>query len=383
MDADQRLAEFRERVIAIISAQRIWLAISGIVIVLLGVLAILLPLIFLDSILWLIGVLLIGSGLMKLLQWCLGRHSQKRQTRGVFGIAIQIAIDLLLGSVLLWNRHIFDSVLAVILGLAFMIDGGVQILLGMRLEKGHRISLLISGGVTLGVGLFAAVFCYTGQAKDWICALIGIKLVWFGVVLIYMAWSAKEGQHSLVYGRSLLQPTEKIPGELYAVFIGNAFHLGVYVGDNCVVDFRDDNMVQMVTWERFLLGRDPQHREYPDLDPISAEDVCKMARKLVGTQHKYEFLTFNCEHFAVWCKSGGKTRYSKYCQVAMACDTVGMHPFVGTFVELYTRLMEYLAYHFGGTYGKKVSLRIRRVSSLTAQWLITRGQKLKLPSSSS
>ena len=105
-------------------------------------------------------------------------------------------------------------------------------------------------------------------------------------------------------------------GELYAVYFGTAFHLGVYIGQGEIVHYLNDNYVYRVTWEKFLDGRTPEHWPYPDLDPVPAEVVVRTALSEVGKTYPYDLLRFNCENFAIFCKSGGATYFSKYAQIA-------------------------------------------------------------------
>ena len=166
-------------------------------------------------------------------------------------------------------------------------------------------------------------------------------------------------------------------GELYAVYFGTAFHLGVYIGEGEIVHYLNDNHVYRVTWDKFLDGRIPEHWTYPDLEHVPAEGVIRTALSEVGKTYTYNLLTFNCENFAVFCKSEGKTYYSKYAQIAGGAAGVAMHPVLGTVAELNTRLFEWLAFHFGGPAGKRVSLLIRRVGAAVTRWLVSAGTRGK------
>ena len=163
--------------------------------------------------------------------------------------------------------------------------------------------------------------------------------------------------------------------ECYAVYFGTAFHLGVFIGDGEVVHYLNDNHVYRTTWEKFLDGRIPEHWTYPDLEPVPDERVVETALSEVGKTYPYNLLTCNCEHFALFCKSGGKTRYSKYAQIAGGLATVRAHPVLGLVAELNTRFVEWLAFHFGGPAGKKLSLEIRRIGTAVTAWLLSSGRK--------
>ena len=112
--------------------------------------------------------------------------------------------------------------------------------------------------------------------------------------------------HSGQTPRYCTRPRCSIPqtGELYAVYFGTAFHLGVSIGNGEIVHYLNDNHVYRVTWEQFLEGRSPEHWTYPDLESIPVETVVRTALSEVGKTYEYSLLRFNCEHFAIYCKTG-------------------------------------------------------------------------------
>jgi hypothetical protein len=101
--------------------------------------------------------------------------------------------------------------------------------------------------------------------------------------------------------------------------------------------------------------------------------VIATALSEVGKTYPYNLLTFNCENFAIYCKSGGKTYRSKYAQIAGSVANVRKHPWLGMVAELNTRGVEWLAFQFGGPAGKHLSLTIRRVGSAVTAWLVDPG----------
>ncbi len=366
------LERFRENLVRTISKQRYTLLATGIIIALLGFASIIVPLAVAESILWLIGILFIISGLLKLAQWMVGKIRGGHQVHGFFVIFCHSVIDLLIGFFLFYRLSISVTLLAIVVGTALFADGLVQILIGLRLRDfRHRIILYVSGGLTCGVAILAAIFSRDPTMTDGLAILIGVKLLLFGGMLIYLSLTARDTHVAQIYGAPDPLEVEKTPGEAYAVFIGNAFHLGVYVGENHVVDFRDTNMVYKVTWEQFLLGRQPQHWEYPDLPAVPPEDVCRFALDQVGKNLQYHFFTFNCEHFAIWCKSLGQLKASRFAQVNAAFDNVANRPLLGPMVEIYSRAMEMLAFKLGGVFGKRASLWLRGTSALLGRWILS------------
>ena len=193
----------------------------------------------------------------------------------------------------------------------------------------------------------------------------------FGTTLTWIAVRAVRSDSSLLYEADM--PAAET-GELYAVYFGTAFHLGVSIGNGEIVHYLNDNHVYRVTWEQFLENRTPQHWTYPDLPPVPVQTVVDTALSEVGKTYPYSLLRFNCENFAIYCKSGGATRSSEYAQVASGVETVQAHPLLGLVAELNTRTVEWLAFHYGGPAGKQLSLAIRRVGAAVTNWLLAAGR---------
>ncbi len=354
-----------------IGSERVRLAVTGLVVLAFGVTALLSPRFAGELVLRLLGLLLWGAVLVMGLGWLLGR-GRHRHRRGVFVFLAQILLMVVTANALLFHTAIPMKIMRFVFGALFVLDAGTQGVIALQAKKGlGRWLLLASAVVTAAAGVLAVVFVTRQGGGGLLALLLGVRLVVFGVVLCWLAWTTTK-ETAFVYGLRPDREVEPVPGEAYAVFIGNAFHLGVYVGDGEVVDYRDDNLVHLVTWEQFLLGREPEHWQYPDLPDVPAAEVCRIAREAVGRTYPYKFFEFNCESFAVWCKSGGTTHQSKYAQVALAFSNISVHPVVGVLAEFYTRAIEFAAFHLGGTFGKQTALVIRRTSAAVSKTLLAR-----------
>ena len=174
--------------------------------------------------------------------------------------------------------------------------------------------MLAASGVVAGAIGVVIVSRLVDDPIRWAGVFVGLKLLTLRRnALRGSPGEALRSDTTLVY--ELEMPAPEI-GELYAVYFGTAFHLGVYIGQGEIVHYLNDNHVYRVTWEKFLDGRTPEHWTYPDLDPVPAEAVVRTALSEVGKTYPYNLLKFNCENFAIFCKSGGATYYSKYAQIA-------------------------------------------------------------------
>jgi uncharacterized membrane protein HdeD (DUF308 family) len=337
----------------------------------LGVLSVALPFTLFGSFLRLIGLLLLASGALKGAQLLLGRRSQSARQRGWPAILVQVAIDVAMGLVLLnyWRASV--RLMTVAFALLFVLEGFVLGDMALRAPTSRsRRLLLVSGLVTLGIGVVILLNLVANPLR-WAGVFVGLKLIMFGATLGWIALRAARSDSSLLYDADMPNPET---GELYAVYFGTAFHLGVYIGNREVVHYLNDNHVHRVTWNQFLENRIPQHWTYPDLAPVPVQTVVDTAISEVGKTYPYSLFRFNCENFAIFCKSGGNTRTSKYAQVASGVETVLAHPILGLVAELNTRAVEWLAFHFGGPAGKQLSLAIRRVGSAVTNWLLAVGR---------
>ena len=337
----------------------------------LGALAMALPLSLFGSFVRLVGLMLIGSGSFKAAQLLLGRRSQTALQRGWPVIVMQVAIDVLMGLLLLNHWRASVRMVTLAFGLLFLIEGLVLLDLALRSATVQsRRLILFCSLITMGIGIVILFGLVTDPIR-WAGVFVGLKLLLFGGSLTWIALRALRSDHELLYGAETPIPET---GELYAVYFGTAFHLGVFIGNGEVVHYLNDNHVYRLTWEKFLEGRIPQHWTYPDLEPVAVETIVSTALSEVGKTYPYHLLKFNCENFAIFCKSGGKTNHSKYAQIASGVETLGAHPLLGLIAELNTRAVEWLAFHYGGPAGKQLSLNIRRIGAAVTNWLISSGR---------
>lgn len=353
--------------------RRLLLALAGLLILGAGITAFFSHHFLETTFLWLVGVTMLGLGWYKLGQWVIGKFSRTtRKTRGFRNILLQALADIAIGHLLLAYQFIALPVLSITVGLLLLIDAGLQLAVARRTtNRRSRITLALSGLASGVVGIVAIILCTHPLAATWLSYLLGFKLILFGGALVLVAFFSNNHDEEVVYGSYSTTPGEKIPGELYAVTFGPAFHLGVYLGNEEVVDFHFDNKVMHVSWEDFALDRQPQRWEYPDLPPVPEEVVIATARAQIGKQFVYKAVTFNCENFAIYCKSGGKTVISRYAQAPMGLEVITRYPLLGSLMESFSRICNWIAYMVGGRTGRTIGLGVRALSARIAGWLNT------------
>jgi hypothetical protein len=94
---------------------------------------------------------------------------------------------------------------------------------------------------------------------------------------------------------------------LYVDRMGGLYsHHGIDCGDGTVIHFCPDDIllrssVKRTTLSEFAEGGSVKVRSYAECDP--PETVMKRAVSSLGARG-FDPLTSNCEHFAVWCKTG-------------------------------------------------------------------------------
>jgi uncharacterized membrane protein HdeD (DUF308 family) len=340
----------------------------GVACLLLGGLSAALPMKLYGSMVKVLGGLAIASGAIKAFQLLLGRRSANAIQRGWSVILGQVALDIALGLLLINDWHASLELITFLIGLLFLGEGLLLLYTALRSPSKISFSLLVlCGAFTGGIGL-AEILRLVPDPLRWAGVLIGLKLLAFGGTLVWIALRSPRTDETLIY--ESVVPLPRV-GEAYAVYFGTAFHLGVFIGNNEVVHYLNDNFVYRVTWEQFLDHRTPEHWTYPDLEPIPPQVVVETALSEVGKTYPYHLLTFNCENFAIFCKSGGQTYQSKYAQIASGAANLAKHPILGIVAEGNTRLVEWLAFHFGGPSGKQFSLFIRRLGAVITNWLVT------------
>ncbi len=370
----QAAQAFATRWLGTVGRERWTLLAVGAACLVLGVVAVTLPARLLGSVVKVVGLLLIGSGAIKALQLVpgLGRHRDGARRRSAAMILMQVALDVGAGSLLLSHRGLSVHLLALALGLLFLAEGGILAMVALKAPT-WRAQLVIAACAlgTGGLGI-AALLQWGHDPITWVGVLVGLKLLLFGLALVTIAWTVPPACPEALYQTCTLVP---VVAEAYAVYFGTAFHLGVCIGDGEVVHYLNDNFVYRVTWDEFLAGRVPQHWTYPDLPPVPTEVVVQTALSEVGKTYPYSLLKFNCENFAIFCKSGGATKSSKFAQIGSGFESVEFHPLLGMVAELNTRACEWLAFQFGGPAGRRLSLAIRQLGATVNVWLLTRAAR--------
>ena len=122
----------------------------GIACLALGALSIALPVSLYGTLIRFVGVLLFGSGAVKAGQLLIGRRSAAERARAWPVIACQVALDFLMGALLLnyWRASV--SAVTTVFGLLFLCEGLLMVYMALRSPTPRSRAMLAVCGVDRG-----------------------------------------------------------------------------------------------------------------------------------------------------------------------------------------------------------------------------------------
>jgi len=360
--------EFQE-FFAQINREKLWNGFFSFLIILLGLNTLFAPLFFFNSVLLLIGLLILIAAFFKIFQALPKLLPKNRDLKNFLINLARAGLDIFIGVILLRHPYFSINLIVSFLGFFLIIDGFLQLLTLQKTKSWkNKIIIVTTSSSSISLGTLAAFQLVEATPKI-IGGLIGFKLILFGLTVFLMSFNEKILKNP--FSRSLTyKKIPKIPGMVYAAYFGGAFHTGIYVGNDEIVHFRANNEVTKVKWQDFLEGRIPQIWDYPDIKKAPTKIIINTALSFVGKKLPYKIFTNNCEHFVIYCLSGGKTTKSIYAQNFSALSALAFNPFLGSFVEFYLRFFEWFIFKIGGKFGRKISLRIRKMAALITLKLI-------------
>ncbi|MEJ2515285.1 MAG: DUF308 domain-containing protein [Gammaproteobacteria bacterium] len=179
------MSETREAIQSASSRMRFmgWLSI------IFGLLAIAMPWVAGQSVLVLIGVLVMAAGLVRMI-WAFRAGSLGK---GILAFLIGV-LTLLAGIAVLSHPLMSSAVLTILLAVYFVVDGLAELIASFSVEEGKGM-LFFDGVVTVLLG----ILIYTGFPLAGTLAIgifLGIKLLLAGVVMLTVRAAAKRGLQS-------------------------------------------------------------------------------------------------------------------------------------------------------------------------------------------
>ncbi len=151
----------------------------GIAMMVLGFLVMLAPILVGFSLLWILGLLVVGAGLVRMF-WAFQTGSLGK---GVLVFAIG-GLTLLCGIALLSNPLLASEVLTIVLAIYFIVDGAAEIGTAFGQPRGSGRGLLLFGG-TVSIVLGIMIWRQFPLSGVWaIGVLVGIKLLFGGMIMV-------------------------------------------------------------------------------------------------------------------------------------------------------------------------------------------------------
>lgn len=178
--ANDRPAAQDPMVAAITGSWQIGL-LAGFIMLVLGLLVAFHPTTSLNVICVLIGIIVVVGGVVRLIR-SLDPEDHHRAVTAILGVAM-----IVLGVLLIRHLHLSRVLIALLVGLVFIIQGVVDLLIGFSGEaRGGRTWPLIMGFVSLAAGI--VVIAVPENSVTFLAVLLGIWFVVIGLLYVVAAF---------------------------------------------------------------------------------------------------------------------------------------------------------------------------------------------------
>lgn len=324
------------------------------------------------EIVYLFAAILLSVGLIQALM-LIGLFQQQRRGRSSYLIVTSAVLHCIIAAALCYFRSFSVTAITLIFLTLISLESVLLLYFGTRIVNAPARCWMILGGLlSLCVATVSIFHFGKPEWAIWIAYLLGAKLLAIAVLLAYVGLLTSDEDIVLAFSHTAIHRQAPAVGSIYAVFYGPAFHCGIAVEDQKVVDFLNDCKVRYITWDEFLLGRKAIALDHPDIEPGSAEEISRFATSLAGRTAPYDGLHFNCENFAILCRSVGKTHTSRFTQVLVGKEMLLQHPWLGSTLQALNRGLSWSLYGLGGPVGKKVAFFFVWLTNRVSDWLIVR-----------
>ena len=181
------------------SANRILLL--GVVLLIIGLVAVVQPLMVEKGLLWIIGILMIIGGATQAIKGLTSKDGSNKSFNLVVG-----ALFAVMGIVVLVCWFSLLAFFTVIIGILFLIQGFWTMIVAMsaRQAQGH-IAMLISGGLSLIIAILILAK-WPSSSEYAVGILFGINLIFYGAALLALGTTLRNVPPAIVDGHA--QPAE-------------------------------------------------------------------------------------------------------------------------------------------------------------------------------
>ncbi len=183
---DAAAAAMREAMRETVKRYSLWYLLQGVLMVVAGVLALIYPLLASVAMIYLLGWILIISGVLQAIG-LIGARDVPHYWLQLISVVLAIVIGLLL----LRQPESGLLVMTVLLIVFFMVEGISKIIFALTIRPFPNWGWVLASGL---VGILLAVYLWANMpiASEWVLGiLLGIMLVSEGAALAYLAWKVR------------------------------------------------------------------------------------------------------------------------------------------------------------------------------------------------
>jgi uncharacterized membrane protein HdeD (DUF308 family) len=164
----------------------LWYLLQGVLMVVAGILALVYPLVASTAIIYLLGWVLILSGVVQGIGLIGARHVPHFWLQ-----LISVAISIIVGVLLLREPEGGLLIMTVLLIVFFMVEGMSKVIFALTIKPFPAWGWVLASGL-VGIALALYLFANLPVTAEWVLGfLLGILLVSEGAALTYLAWKVR------------------------------------------------------------------------------------------------------------------------------------------------------------------------------------------------
>jgi uncharacterized membrane protein HdeD (DUF308 family) len=185
---DAAAAAMREAMRETVKRYSLWYLLQGVLMVLAGVLALIYPLLAPVAMVYLLGWVLIVSGVLQAIG-LIGARDVPHYWLALISVVLAIVIGVLL----LRQPESGLLLMTVLLIVFFMVEGISKIIFALAIRPFPHWGWVLASGL---VGIVLAVYLWANMpvSAEWVLGfLLGIQLICEGAALAYLAWRVRTG----------------------------------------------------------------------------------------------------------------------------------------------------------------------------------------------
>jgi uncharacterized membrane protein HdeD (DUF308 family) len=173
-----------------------WFLALGIIYVIGGLAAIVLPISSTLAFTLVVGIFLVISGIVQVIQ-----GFQMREWQGVAWHLVMGVVSIIGGGYAIWNPLAGAIAITLVIAITFIIQGVAQIMLGTRVRPADGWGWIVAAGVLAILAGVAILFSLPVSGLVTLGTFAGIAMLFTGITYIYIAMAARRmwrelGEHS-------------------------------------------------------------------------------------------------------------------------------------------------------------------------------------------